>query len=61
MLPSTTDRVSANTCEEVNERIRRQTEANVARGLGTPPFLNGYESSTRNGILSVPSKQWRPR
>ena len=31
MIPSTADRVSSNTAEHVNERIRRQTEANVAR------------------------------
>jgi len=31
MLPSTAERVACNTAEEVNERIRRQTEANVAR------------------------------
>ncbi len=30
-LPSTFDRVSSNTCEESNERIRRETEQNIAR------------------------------
>lgn len=30
MLPSTRNRVPANTAESVNDRIRRQTEANVA-------------------------------
>lgn len=29
MFPNTTDRVAANTCEEINQRIRRQTEANI--------------------------------
>jgi hypothetical protein len=31
MLPSTTDRVSSNTADHVNEEIRRRTEENVAR------------------------------
>jgi hypothetical protein len=31
MIPSTHDRVPQNTAEHVNERIRRQTEANVRR------------------------------
>jgi len=31
MIPSTTDRVTSNTAEHVNEQIRRRTEANVAR------------------------------
>ncbi len=31
MLTATADRVSANTADEINEQIRRQTEANVAR------------------------------
>lgn len=30
MLPSTVDRVPAHTAEEINEQIRRQTEANIA-------------------------------
>jgi hypothetical protein len=30
MLPSTVDRVSAHTADEINLRIRRQTEANIA-------------------------------
>jgi tRNA nucleotidyltransferase (CCA-adding enzyme) len=30
MLPSTVDRVPAHTAEFVNERIREQTEANIA-------------------------------
>jgi hypothetical protein len=34
MLPTTTERVHVNTCEAVNEMIRRQTEANVARYVG---------------------------
>ena len=31
MLPATTDRVTQNTRDAVNERIRRMTEANIAR------------------------------
>lgn len=31
MLPATAHRVADNTCENVNEMIRRQTEANIAR------------------------------
>ena len=31
MLPSTFERVSSNTADEINERIRRQTKANVER------------------------------
>ena len=31
MLPSTAERVSSNTADHINERIRLQTEANVAR------------------------------
>jgi hypothetical protein len=31
MLPSTTGRVPINTAESINERIRRETEANIAR------------------------------
>jgi hypothetical protein len=31
MIASTVDRVARNTCEQVNARIREQTEANVAR------------------------------
>jgi len=31
MLPATASRVSENTAESINERIRRQTEQNVAR------------------------------
>ena len=31
MIPSTTDRVPSNTARHINERIRRQTEENVAR------------------------------
>jgi hypothetical protein len=30
MLPTTVDRVPAHTAEEINEQIRRQTEANIA-------------------------------
>ena len=30
MIPATTERVSENTADEINERIRRQTEENVA-------------------------------
>ena len=31
MLPDTADRVTDNTAEEINERIRRQTDERVAR------------------------------
>ena len=31
MIPATAERVPQNTAEEVNERIRRQTEENIAR------------------------------
>src|SRR4051812_10371050 len=31
MLPATAKRVSANTADEINEQIRRQTEANITR------------------------------
>src|SRR6185295_129085 len=31
MLPNTVDRVSNQTCDAVNDRIRRQTEENIAR------------------------------
>ncbi len=37
MLPSTIDRVPRNTAEEINDRIRRQTEANVARCAAAGP------------------------
>jgi hypothetical protein len=37
MLPATVDRVSANTADEINENIRRQTEANVARYAAQGP------------------------
>src|SRR5436305_766385 len=37
MIPSTLERVSVNTAEEINERIRRQTEANVARYASAGP------------------------
>jgi hypothetical protein len=30
MLPTTADRVAQNTCAEINARIQRQTEANIA-------------------------------
>jgi len=39
MLPSTAQRVPVNTCEDVNERIRRQTGANVARYARADPVL----------------------
>ena len=35
MLPTTTDRVPQATDEELNERIRRQTEASIARHAGS--------------------------
>jgi hypothetical protein len=37
MLPSTADRVPRHTARGVNERIRRQTEANVTRYRNAPP------------------------
>lgn len=37
MLPATADRVSSNTSASANERIRRQTEANVARYAAAGP------------------------
>jgi hypothetical protein len=37
MLPTTTQRVSQNTSDSINERIRRQTEANVARYAAAGP------------------------
>ena len=37
MLPATTERVAHSTAEHVNERIRRQTEENVARYAGATP------------------------
>jgi hypothetical protein len=37
MLPSTTNRVAVNTADDINERIRRQTEANVARYAAQGP------------------------
>jgi len=37
MLPSNAQRVPVNTCDEINERIRRQTEANVARYARADP------------------------
>jgi hypothetical protein len=37
MLPSTINRVAVNTADEINERIRRQTEANVARYAAQGP------------------------
>ncbi len=40
MFPSTTDRVAANTAEEVNARIRRQTEANVAFYASRPDGID---------------------
>jgi hypothetical protein len=41
MLPSTRDRVPMNTAESVNERIHRQTEANVARvAAGGPAAID---------------------
>jgi hypothetical protein len=41
MFPATVERVSCNTADEINERIRRQTEANVARFTGA-----GYAAIT---------------
>jgi hypothetical protein len=37
MLATTADRVEQNTCEESNERIRRQTEASVLRHSAAGP------------------------
>ena len=37
MLPSTTERVPLHTAEEINERIRRQTEENIARYAAAGP------------------------
>lgn len=37
MLPSTTERVAVNTCEQVNARIRRQAEANVSWAASAGP------------------------
>src|SRR6188472_617050 len=37
MIPSTADRVPSNTASHINERIRRQTEENVARYAGAGP------------------------
>lgn len=37
MLPATAHRVADNTCESVNEVIRRQTEANIARFVKASP------------------------
>jgi len=42
MIPATLERVSANTASAVNERIRRQTDANVARvASGGPVAIDG--------------------
>ena len=38
MLPSTNGRVPLHTAENVNERIRRQTEQNIARYAGASPI-----------------------
>jgi len=41
MIPSTTQRVPEHTAERVNEKIRRQTEANVTRyGAAGPEAIN---------------------
>jgi hypothetical protein len=37
MLPTTSERVSQNTCDAINAQIRRQTEANVARYASAGP------------------------
>ena len=37
MIPATATRVAVNTADDVNERIRRQTEANIDRYAGAPP------------------------
>ena len=37
MLPPTAERVSRNTAEEINERIRRETDARVAHCAGEGP------------------------
>jgi hypothetical protein len=37
MLPATSERVAHNTCEEVNERIRRQTDARIGWLAGAGP------------------------
>ncbi|MBA4105324.1 MAG: hypothetical protein C0485_06165 [Pirellula sp.] len=37
MIPSTIDRVPQQTAAHVNEQIRRQTDANIARALTTGP------------------------
>ena len=39
MLPATSDRVPRNTAPEVNERIRRQTLANLARYRNAGPTV----------------------
>ena len=38
MLPSTNGRVPLHTADKVNERIRRQTEQNIARYAGASPI-----------------------
>lgn len=41
MIPKTTSRVAHNTAEHVNERIRRQTEGNIARAaIAGPEAIN---------------------
>ena len=37
MLPSTVERVPQNTAHEVNEAIRRRTEASIAKTIGSGP------------------------
>jgi hypothetical protein len=37
MLPTTVDRVAVNTADEINERIRRRTEENIARYAAQGP------------------------
>jgi len=41
MITNTADRVAENTCEEVNSRIRRQTDANIEHyGSQGPPAIS---------------------
>jgi hypothetical protein len=51
MLPSTIDRVPAHTDREINERIRRQTEENVAR------FMNASPSAIQQRLAEL-DREW---